>query len=41
MARSMAISRSESQDSLKKIVMPIAVEAVSLEKYLAWLNEQA
>lgn len=21
--------------------MPIAVEAVSLEKYLAWLNEQA
>lgn len=26
---------------LKTNVMPIAVEAVSLEKYLAWLNEQA
>lgn len=25
---------------LKINVMPIAVEAVSLEKYLAWLNEQ-
>jgi hypothetical protein len=41
MARSMAVNRSESKYSLKKIVMPIAVEAVSLEKYLAWLNEQA
>jgi hypothetical protein len=37
----MAVYRSVFEKSLKIIVMPIAVEAVSLEKYLAWLNEQA
>jgi len=35
------VVRGLSGPGLKINVMPIAVEAVSLEKYLAWLNEQA
>jgi hypothetical protein len=33
--------KGEVRPEVKTNVMPIAVEAVSLEKYLAWLNEQA